>query len=212
LYDRFLEHAKIPTTIHQWQSYGSVPRFCGYAVTVQCYEDNSRIQELLEPATATATTTAVGPKKEDESADSHCPSRPEEDVEVEVEEERQQKTKKKQHVLVVDGGGSMRCALLGDRLAAAAATAAASSSSSDYYSEYHWAGLVIYGCVRDVDVLRTIPNLGIVALGCTPRKSIRRGQGQINVPVVIGNVLVQPGDAVYVDQDGVVFLDPSLVV
>lgn len=135
--------------------------FCGYAVTVQCYEDNSRVKELVETPLL-------------------------------------QQTEGRKNVLVVDGGGSMRIALLGDRLAACAV-------------QNGWAGLVIYGCVRDVDVLRTMDDLGLVALGCTPRKSVRRGQGEVNVPITIGDVLVWPGDAVFVDDDGVVFLDPSLV-
>jgi regulator of ribonuclease activity A len=165
LYDRHLERAKIPGHIDgsgtiQWRSFGPVRCFCGYAVTVQCYEDNSRVKELVE-----TPISQEGRKK---------------------------------NVLVVDGGGSMRMALLGDRLAACAVQNA-------------WAGLVIYGCVRDVDVLRTMDDLGLVALGCTPRKSVRRDQGEVNVPITIGDVLVRPGDAVYVDDDGVVLLDPSLV-
>jgi regulator of ribonuclease activity A len=139
-----------------------VRRFCGYAVTVQCHEDNSRVKELVETPLL------------------------------------QQTEGRKNNVLVVDGGGSMRMALLGDRLAACAV-------------QNGWAGLVIYGCVRDVDVLRTMDDLGLVALGCTPRKSVRRDQGEVNISIAIGDVLVRPGDAVYVDDDGVVFLDPSLV-
>jgi regulator of ribonuclease activity A len=168
LYDRLLERAKIPGhtdgggTI-QWRSFGPVRCFCGYAVTVQCFEDNSRVKELVETKPLLKQTEG-----------------------------------RQKNVLVVDGGGSMRMALLGDRLAACAV-------------QNGWAGLVIYGCVRDVDVLRTMDDLGLVALGCTPRKSVRRDQGEVHVPITIGDVLVRPGDAVYVDNDGVVFLDPSLV-
>jgi regulator of ribonuclease activity A len=195
LYDRHLDRAKIPqwpttaTTAEtggggtiQWRSFGPVKRFCGYAVTVKCYEDNSRVKELLVEIAAAAAALHM-PR----TAGGHPGL-----VQLELGRRR--------HVLVVDGGGSRRCALLGDQLATAAA-------ASDY-----WAGLVIYGCVRDVDALSTITNLGLVALGCMPRASVRRGEGLVNVPISIGDVTVNPGDAVYVDHDGVLFLDPSLAV
>jgi regulator of ribonuclease activity A len=203
LYDRYLDRAKIPQwptataaaetggtggsgsgTI-QWRSFGPVQRFCGYAVTVKCYEDNSRVKELLLVETAAAAALQMVPRT---TATGGPPGL------------EQLGRRRRQHVLVVDGGSSRRCALLGDQLATAAAAA----------SDDHWAGLVIYGCVRDVDALSTIANLGLVALGCTPRSSVRRGKGLVNVPVSIGDVTVNPGDAVYVDHDGVVFLDPSL--
>jgi regulator of ribonuclease activity A len=96
-------------------------------------------------------------------------------------------------ILVADGSGSRRCALLGDQIAAAAI-------------RNGWAGIVIYGCVRDVDALASLP-LGVAAIGCTPRKSYRGAQptGARNGTIQIGGVSVHVGDAVYVDNDGVVF-------
>lgn len=93
-------------------------------------------------------------------------------------------------VLVVDGGGSTRCALLGDMLGAAAA-------------ENGWAGIIVYGCVRDSEGLRAIPNLGVKAVATSPLKSSKRDPGVAGQPVVIGGVTVRPGDYVYADEDGV---------
>ena len=70
-------------------------------------------------------------------------------------------------VLVVDGGGSMRTALLGDMIAALAVTNG-------------WAGIVIHGCVRDTDALASLP-IGIKALGSNPRKSAKAGAGEVDV-------------------------------
>lgn len=100
-------------------------------------------------------------------------------------------------VLVVDGGGSKRCALLGDRLAAAA-------------EAQRWAGIVVYGCVRDVDALSAL-DVGILAIGSIPKKSTRplNATGQVDVMVQIGSVWVNPGDLVYADNDGVVFVSPD---
>ena len=101
------------------------------------------------------------------------------------------------HLLVVDAGGSRRCAILGDLLAKEAC-------------HNQWAGVIVNGCVRDAAALAHIP-LGIFALGTTPRKSTRRGEGQTNIPVQIGDVLCYPGDYVFADQDGVLILDPKIV-
>lgn len=95
-------------------------------------------------------------------------------------------------VLVVDGGGSTRCALLGDRLAALAL-------------ENGWAGVVIDGCVRDSAQLTGV-QLGIKARSAHPRASEKRGQGIRDIPVHVAGVLVRPGDRVYSDPDGVVFI------
>jgi regulator of ribonuclease activity A len=92
-------------------------------------------------------------------------------------------------VIVVDGGQSMRRALLGDQLAATAV-------------ENGWSGLVIAGVVRDVEILETI-DLGIKALGSCPQKTDKRGEGQRDVPVDIGGSTVNPGDFVYADRNGV---------
>jgi len=94
-------------------------------------------------------------------------------------------------VLVVDGGGSRRCALLGDLLAQAAV-------------DHGWAGIVIAGCIRDSVAIATMP-LGVMALGIQPRRSDKHGQGVRDVPVEILGARVQPGDHVYADEDGIVF-------
>lgn len=91
-------------------------------------------------------------------------------------------------VMVIDGGGSLRRALMGDVIAAAAA-------------ENGWAGAVIWGAVRDVDLLGQT-GLGILALGHTPRKCVRSGEGEVGLPVVIGGVTVRPGDLIVADADG----------
>ena len=69
-----------------------------------------------------------------------------------------------------------------------------------------WAGLVINGCVRDVAALREL-DLGIKAIGSTPRASGKEGLGEIDVPVTFGGVTFHPGDMLFSDDDGVVVLD-----
>lgn len=93
-------------------------------------------------------------------------------------------------VLVVDGGGSMARAMVGDRLARLAV-------------ENGWVGIVVYGCVRDARILRTLP-LGIRALGTQPRKTVKRDQGVADAPIEIAGVRIEPGMWVYADEDGVV--------
>ncbi|GAA2705656.1 ribonuclease E activity regulator RraA [Micromonospora olivasterospora] len=95
-------------------------------------------------------------------------------------------------VLVVDGGGSLHTALMGDLIAGAAA-------------ENGWAGVVINGAVRDVAALRTLP-IGIKALGSNPRKSGKTGAGERDVPVFFGSCVFAPGAEVYSDDDGIVVL------
>ena len=100
-------------------------------------------------------------------------------------------------VIVVDGGGSMRRALLGDMLAEKAA-------------ENGWAGLVINGLIRDVDEIgRT--ELGVQALGTTPLKTEKLGMGQRDVAVSMGGVTISPGDYVYADNNGVIVSDTALL-
>jgi regulator of ribonuclease activity A len=96
-------------------------------------------------------------------------------------------------VLVVDGGASLRRALLGGNLGAAAA-------------RNGWAGVVIDGCVRDVAELAACAT-GIKALAALPLPTERRGEGQQGVAVVIQGVPVRPGDWLYADADGIVVLD-----
>ncbi|MCW3479307.1 ribonuclease E activity regulator RraA [Neisseriaceae bacterium JH1-16] len=100
-------------------------------------------------------------------------------------------------VLVVDGGGSTRCALLGDQLA-------------ELGVANGWAGVVIYGCVRDTAVLGNLP-LGVKALASHPKKSTKRGEGQRDIPVSFAGVTFQPGDWLYADEDGIIVSGRSLL-
>ncbi|PSC68962.1 ribonuclease activity regulator [Micractinium conductrix] len=93
-------------------------------------------------------------------------------------------------VLVVDGGGSMRCALLGDRLAGLAA-------------QNGWSGIIVHGCVRDTAVLAGL-DVGIKALAPCPVKSSKRDPGLKAARLIIGGVQIRPGDWIYADGDGVV--------
>ena len=99
-------------------------------------------------------------------------------------------------VLVVDGGGSLRCALLGDNLAAIAA------SNS-------WAGIVVFGCVRDVVALKGI-SIGIQAIAPHPMKSVKRQVGLRDVEVSFGGVSFIPGQYVYADDNGVIVSEDEL--
>jgi regulator of ribonuclease activity A len=96
-------------------------------------------------------------------------------------------------VLVVDASGSLRRALVGDMVAGAAL-------------ENGWAGIVLWGCVRDVAALRELP-LGIKALGSHPRASSKSGAGEVDVPVTFGGVTFRPGATLYADDDGIAVVD-----
>lgn len=137
-----------------FQSYGARKSFGGQVVTVKCFEDNSRVKELL-------ATDGTG------------------------------------KVLVVDGGASMRCALMGDMIAESAVN-------------NHWNGVIIYGCVRDVDAIAEL-DLGVHALAATPRKSNRKGIGETEVELSFGGVSIQSGDYIYADNNGVVIAKEQLV-
>jgi len=93
-------------------------------------------------------------------------------------------------VLVVDGGGSLGSALMGDVIAAMAV-------------RQGWSGVVINGAVRDVAALRTM-DLGIKALGSNPRKSRKEAAGEGGVPVGFGGVVFHPDHWLYSDEDGIV--------
>ncbi|MBX9347970.1 ribonuclease E activity regulator RraA [Chromobacterium piscinae] len=93
-------------------------------------------------------------------------------------------------VLAVDGGGSRRCALLGDQLGELAV-------------KNGWAGLVIDGCVRDSAALAELP-LGVKALAAHPRKSVKLESGQRDIAVRIGGCELRPGQWLYADEDGVI--------
>jgi regulator of ribonuclease activity A len=99
-------------------------------------------------------------------------------------------------VLVVEGGGSLRCALVGDQLAALA-------------HRNGWAGIVVHGCVRDAQALREIP-IGIKALNTNPRRSAKLGGGEREVPVYFAGITFQPGQYMYADEDGVIVSEQPL--
>jgi len=135
-------------------AFGGRSAFGGQIVTVKCFEDNSRVKELLA-------------------------------------------TPGDDRVLVVDGGGSMRCALLGDLIGESAV-------------KQGWAGVIVYGCVRDVDALAEL-DLGVQALGSIPLKSVRKGVGEVDVPVTFGGITFVPGEYVYADNNGVIVSARALV-
>jgi regulator of ribonuclease activity A len=99
-------------------------------------------------------------------------------------------------VLVVDGGGALAHALLGDMLASMAVANG-------------WNGVVVYGAVRDVDVLATL-DLGVLALGSCPRKTERRGRGERDVELRVAGSSLRPGQWLYADADGVVVAERGL--
>lgn len=99
-------------------------------------------------------------------------------------------------VLVVNGGGSKKCALMGDRLA-------------DIAVSRGLAGVIINGCVRDTADLAEM-EIGILARGSMPRKSKKEGKGQRDVPVIFGDVSWSPGHYVYADEDGVIVAERNL--
>lgn len=100
-------------------------------------------------------------------------------------------------VLVVDGGGSLRCALMGDMIGESAV-------------QNGWEGVIVYGCVRDVDALAEL-DLGVQALAPIPLKSVRKGVGETNLPVTFGGVTFVPGEFVYADNNGVIVSGKALV-
>lgn len=100
-------------------------------------------------------------------------------------------------VLVIDGGGSLRFALVGGSLAQTAA-------------DQGWAGIVVDGCVRDLAELRAA-DLPIRALASVPMRTAKRGAGYADEPVRIQGVWVRPGDWLYADEDGIVVADRALV-
>jgi len=93
-------------------------------------------------------------------------------------------------VLVVDGGGSLESALVGDLIAASAV-------------ESGWAGISVHGAIRDRAAIGRLP-LGVKALGSNPRKSAKAGVGEVDVPVEIAGVVFRPGAHVWADADGIV--------
>lgn len=99
-------------------------------------------------------------------------------------------------VLVVDGGGSMRCAMVGDQLALLGVNNG-------------WSGIVVYGCIRDSAAIGTM-DIGLMALATHPRKSVKRGVGERDIPVSFGGVEFAPGQHLYADADGILIAQSPL--
>jgi len=93
-------------------------------------------------------------------------------------------------VMVVDGGGSLRRALLGDLIAEDA-------------MKNGWEGFIMFGCIRDVDAIGKM-KIGVKALNVTPLKTEKRGIGELNVSVTFGGATFNPGEFVYSDNNGII--------
>jgi regulator of ribonuclease activity A len=93
-------------------------------------------------------------------------------------------------VLVIDGGGSLRRALVGDQLAALAV-------------KNGWAGIVVYGCIRDSRAIGEM-DIGVFALDTHPMKTVKKNVGEADITVTFGGVSFVPGEWLYADEDGVI--------
>ena len=153
LTDQYPDHLLIADPV--FNSYGKKTIFYGEVVTVKCFEDNSRVKELVA-------------------------------------------TPGKGKVMVVDGGGSKRVALLGDLLAEQAANNG-------------WEGIIINGAVRDVGTQATI-NLGIKSLAATPLRSTRKGVGEIGVNIGFAGLRIEDGDYIYADLNGIALAKQPLAL
>lgn len=151
LCDQFGDQIQIAEPL--FRHYGGLHQFGGPIATVKCFEDNSKVGEMLR---------ADGEGR----------------------------------ILVVDGGGSRRRSLLGDKLGQLAV-------------DNGWQGLVIYGSLRDVEALAQLP-IGVLALGSIPRKTDKRGAGQSGVAVEFAGLTLQPGDYLYVDETGMIASSQAL--
>lgn len=101
------------------------------------------------------------------------------------------------HVLVIDGGGSFRCALVGGNLAKLA-------------EANGWAGIVVNGCIRDVEEIN-LCNIGVRALASMPLRSVKKGGGESGLRISIAGIAIGPGDWIYADMDGVLLARQPLV-
>jgi regulator of ribonuclease activity A len=101
-------------------------------------------------------------------------------------------------VLVVDGGGSLRCALLGDMLGELAV-------------KNNWNGIIVYGCIRDSAAVSQLA-LGVKALNTNPLKSGKRNEGQENISVRFAGVDFIPDEFVYCDEDGIIVSKEELSI
>ena len=99
-------------------------------------------------------------------------------------------------VLIVDGQASFKVALLGDLIADAAV-------------KNNWSGVIINGCVRDVEILKNI-DLGILAIGAVPRKSEKLERGSLGEDIRIGDIRISDGNWVYADKNGVIISEKEL--
>ncbi len=136
-----------------YQNFGGKAAFAGQVVTVKCFEDNSKVKELL---------FSDGKGK----------------------------------VLVVDGGGSLRHALIGDLIAAEAI-------------KNGWQGIVIHGACRDAGILKDMA-FGVKALAAFPVRSVRKGAGEVNIDIELSGIKVSTGMWVYSDETGIVFSKDKL--
>lgn len=100
-------------------------------------------------------------------------------------------------VLVIDGGGSLRCALVGDQLAILA-------------QKNGWEGVIVYGCIRDSADINGI-EIGVRALNTHPQKSIKKNVGDRDIAVTFGGVTFNPGEWLYADEDGVLVSNKPLL-
>lgn len=136
-----------------FKDFGAQITFWGQVATVRCFEDNSKVRELL-------ATPGTG------------------------------------KVLVVDGGGSLNRALMGDQVAAMA-------------MDNGWAGLVINGAIRDAGAISGMA-LGVKALAASPMKTEKRDLGDIDIPVTFAGVTINPGDYIYADINGIILAREAL--
>ena len=146
LYDQFGDQARVASPI--FQDFGGQKSFTGRVTTIKCFEDNSRLKELVATPGKGGSSLWMG--------------------------------------------GSKRYALMGDMIAKEAMASG-------------WEGVIIYGCVRDKAVLATL-DIGIKALGTTPRKLVKNGEGQVDIPMSLAGIECRPGDQLFADEDGILVL------
>tara|TARA_B100000953_G_scaffold174029_2_gene143378 strand:+ start:4992 stop:5477 length:486 start_codon:yes stop_codon:yes gene_type:complete len=99
-------------------------------------------------------------------------------------------------VLIIDGDESLRCAMVGDMLAKLG-------------MENSWLGIIVFGCIRDADVISTI-DIGVKALNTNPRKSLKQGLGKRDIPVSFAGITFNVGEYVYADTDGVIVSEKKI--
>lgn len=100
-------------------------------------------------------------------------------------------------VLVIDGGASVRCALVGGNLAAAAV-------------KNGWAGIIVDGAVRDVHEIKQL-SIGVLALALHPLRAVKRNVGLVDLPIQVQQIRVHPNDWIYADEDGCLVSPKSLL-